>query len=226
LIVTEPKVTKGVYKNAQGKRIPRVTTITGCWSPSKEGLLRWAWQCGIDGKDYRDERDTAAGIGTICHSMVEDSIKGLTPDAVRSKWSMAAPDHFLKADVSFGAYLKWAEQHRFKPLETEVSLISQEFQYGGTMDCVPELDGEVYVMDWKTGSIYPPAVMQLASYRQLWNENRETKIKEGHLIRFDKETGSFTTHFFPEAVLDFGWECFVALRRTYELDKILSKAIG
>jgi len=58
-----------IYKNAQGKRIPGVTTVISNLGWSKGGLMHWAWEQGINGIDYKETRDKAADTGTIAHAM-------------------------------------------------------------------------------------------------------------------------------------------------------------
>ena len=63
-----------IYKNAEGKRLPSVTTIIGRFKDSG-GFVHWAWDLGIQGIDYRKVRDAAADAGTIAHHLVEADIR-------------------------------------------------------------------------------------------------------------------------------------------------------
>ena len=66
------------YFNCNGDRLPGVTTVLGVLD--KPALMYWAWQCGMNGQDFRKVRDTAASIGTIAHLMVMCHLSGKTPD--------------------------------------------------------------------------------------------------------------------------------------------------
>jgi hypothetical protein len=81
-------------------------------------------------------------------------------------------------------------------------------------------------MDLKTSSgIYRDHLIQVAAYRHLWEENTGGKITGGfHILRFSREDGDFSHHFFPE--LDDAWEMFKHLRAAYDLDLKLKKRAG
>ena len=65
-----------------------------------------------------------------------------------------------------------AREHGLRPLEVEAFLINEALGYGGTLDLIAELDGEVWLLDWKTGksvawpdgSVYADHRLQLAAY--------------------------------------------------------------
>src|SRR5438132_12109886 len=116
------------YKNAKGERIPGTTTIIGSnlgWS--KGGLMHWAWEQGMNGKDYRTVRDEAADAGTLAHKMVEHWIRGIefSPDG-------ATPETLGLATTAFGGFLTWARHSRLEVLATEVHLVSEAHQYGAS----------------------------------------------------------------------------------------------
>ena len=63
-------------------------------------------------------------------------------------------------------------EHGLRPLEVEAFLLHETLGYGGTCDLIAELDGEVWLLDWKTGSsvatpdgaVYRDHRLQLAAY--------------------------------------------------------------
>jgi len=61
-----------------GKRVAGVTTKIGRYK-SADSLIHWAWQCGINGLDYREEKKKAGDIGTDLHNLAEEYIKGNEP---------------------------------------------------------------------------------------------------------------------------------------------------
>lgn len=73
-------MTATIYKDRSGKRVPSVTTILSRFKESG-GLLHWAWNLGIEGKDYRAERDKAADSGTLVHEMIDRHFSGKDPFA-------------------------------------------------------------------------------------------------------------------------------------------------
>ncbi|HXF89553.1 MAG TPA: PD-(D/E)XK nuclease family protein [Xanthobacteraceae bacterium] len=210
-----------IYRDLAGNRLPSVTTIISRFKDSG-GLIHWAWQLGIDGKDYRQERQKAADAGTIAHQMIEAHIKG-------EPWKPAEPadaDVLAKARAGFAAYLKWAEMSRLVIRHTEVPLCSETHKYGGCLDAIGTLDNQLILIDWKSSNaIYHDYLIQMAAYKALWEENypgEEHKITGGfHLCRFSKENCDFSHHHYPN--LDDAWEAFLLMRRLYDLDKQLKK---
>jgi hypothetical protein len=62
--------------------------------------------------------------------------------------------------------------HGLRPLEVEAFLLHETLGFGGTCDLIAEIDGEVWLLDWKTGSsvatpdgtVYRDHRLQLAAY--------------------------------------------------------------
>ena len=69
------------YTNADGDRVPGVTTVIGSnlgWS--KNGLMWWANKHGRAGRDMKgayDEANAAGAIGTCVHDRIEAYVHGL-----------------------------------------------------------------------------------------------------------------------------------------------------
>lgn len=205
-----------IYK-VDGKRVPSVTTVLSRFKDAG-GLIHWAWSLGAEGKDYRQERDKAATVGTACHSLVEADIRGTEPDTAQF------PDEVMeKAHQAFANYERWRDQTHLKPIEAEVSLVSERYRYGGTFDAVL-IDGELSLADWKTSNRpYPEHLIQLAAYGNLWHEHNPDKPLTGgyHLLLFSKDHGDWSHKHFAE--LDEPWEAFKLMRELYELDKSIKK---
>lgn len=212
---------KGGYFNAAGKRIPGTTTIISRFKESG-GLIRWAWQCGMDGIDYEAERDSAATVGTMAHEMVECWIldRDWRPPAD------ADAEAVEKAQGAFGAFLTWARQSSLKVTHTEVRMVSETYQFGGTLDAML-VNGDLCLGDWKSSnSVHRDYLIQLAAYGMLWRENHPDQPITGgyHLVRFSKTDGDFEHRHFPK--LDDAERSFVLMRELYELDKKLKKRVG
>lgn len=209
------------YHLADGTRVPGVTTIIGRFKESG-ALIHWAWEQGRDGADYRAVRDAAAQAGVLAHAMVEAHLRGESPDDVAEK---APADIRGKAETAFLSFLTWADAHKLSVVETEMSLVSEEHEFGGTLDCcVLQLNGELVIGDWKTsGGIYSDHLLQIAAYRGLFEENFPDReiAPGGHIMRFDKHEGDFHHHYFQGLGLE--WEQFLLFRKAYENDKIISK---
>src|SRR6185436_7060829 len=135
------------------------------------------------GLDHRAERDKAADAGTACHKMAEAYAKGKTFD--RSQFSKQTLE---KADHAFKAFLEWAKASSFRIGHSEVSLVSEQHKYGGTLDCML-VNNQLALGDYKTSnSIRMGMLVQLAAYQKLWEEAHPDQPITGgfHLLRFSK----------------------------------------
>jgi hypothetical protein len=218
---------KGYY--IDGVRVPGVTTILSRFKESG-GLIHWAWKLGIDGKDYRAERDAAADAGTIAHALVEQYIHDEKPTVPAGTDKEVAK----KARRAFKSYLEWEKRTQLEILEdktfgrcTEVSLTSKSLMVGGTIDAIGVIEGRVCLLDWKSSNgVYCDYILQLAAYVEIWNENNPgSRISNGgaELIRFSKENADFSHHHFEG--FDDEIEAFRLMRRLYDLDKKIRKRV-
>lgn len=202
---------KGGYFVADGTRVPSVTTILGRFK-SSEALIKWAWEQGRDGKDYRETRDAAAAAGTMAHAAVEAHIRG-KPFEFEGDIETVA-----NAKRSFGAFLEWLEQMRLRVTHTEMPLVSEKYRFGGTFDAII-VGNQRAMCDWKcSNGVYGEYLCQVAAYGLLWEENFPDEPIAGgyHLVRFDRKYADFTHHWWVE--LDAAREAFLLMRRLYELD--------
>ncbi len=221
---------KGGYRDADGKRIPGVTTIIGRFKESG-ALIRWAYGRGRDGEKLYESRDKAGEAGTAAHEMCERHIKGDIlieggePTAKAREVANVPDEMFPLVWSSFQAYLAWERQTQLKIVETEQSYVSEKYRYGGTPDAIGEIDSKLCLVDWKTSNaVYGDHLYQLAAYRVLWEEHHNQALDGGyHLLRFAKTHGDFTHHFWPN--LDEAIEGFKLMRRLYEIDKDIKRRV-
>lgn len=213
-----------VYKNSAGNRLPSVTTIIGKFKQS-DGLIHWAWKLGIEGRDYKKEKQKAADSGTIAHNMVEAHLRGETwvDDGEFGK------EIVDKGRRAFENYLRWADTTKVDVLYAEVPLISEAHQFGGCLDaigfCKAMHEGHA-IFDWKSSNaLYADYLFQLGAYRILWNENYPDVPLIGgtHLLRFSKDDGVFTHKYFDD--LKAEEESFLLMRQLYEKVKVAEKRI-
>src|SRR5574340_1214992 len=102
------------YKLKDGTRVSGVTTIiSGVQLGGVEGLLYWANKEGLEGRNYKDSRQSAADAGTCAHAMVEASIHGTMADLSAFKTETVE-----RAKGAFDAYLKWATQTKLQAVQT------------------------------------------------------------------------------------------------------------
>lgn len=211
------------YKNAAGQRVSGVTTIiSGNLGWNKQALMYWAWNEGVEGRDFRQSRDKAADAGTIGHYLIDCHIHGIEPDT-----KSFDPELLDKAETCLLNFLEWADMFQFQAIETEVHLVSEKYQYGATPDCIATVLGKRALLDWKTGNgVYADHLIQLAAYKVAWTEVNPTRPLDGgyHLLRIGKEDASFHHHHW--AALPEAWTAFEHLLELNKLKKKLEKMGG
>jgi len=223
-VIKIPHPKKG-YHLKNGTRVPGTTTIIGRFKDAS-GLLYWACEQGKaiergEISSLYDKRDAAADAGTLAHSLVEAHINKeplpIIPDTDIGK----------QAQQGYENYLRWAEDNRIKVISQEMEMVSEEYLFGGCPDAMGIDSREMLcILDWKTSNgVYPDYLIQIAAYRQLWEENHPDQPVTGgfHLLRFSKEHADFAHHYWAE--LDTAWEQFKLFRAAYDNDKLLKKRI-
>lgn len=208
------------YRLANGDVVPGVTTILGKYK-DPGGLVHWAWSLGLEGKDYRRERDDAGDTGHIAHDLIDCDIHGREMPETNDARAVAALD----------AFREWRTMVKLEIVDTERPLVSEMHRYGGTYDALATVNGKLVLLDWKTSNkLYPEMVAQLAAYRQLIREackkgQRQMCPETAVLLRVGKEFGDFHHHQFTSECLDAGWERFRASQWLCETDSVLKRMV-
>jgi hypothetical protein len=206
------------YKNKTGDRLPSVTTILGRFKESG-GLLYWAWNLGRDGISMDSVKEKACTAGTIAHQWIEDELHG--KELTVYKDVPAAT--FKQAENAFEQFKVWRKGFNLEVTHTEISLVSEKYQFGGTLDGVT-FNGKPAVLDWKTSnSIFPDYLYQCAAYALLLEENYGVKIDEAHILRVSKDNADFEHRRF--AGLDDAKEVFKLFAKAYHLVKKVDKRV-
>ena len=107
---------------------------------------------------------SAMDRGSRIHASIEQILRRepVTIDP-RDEAAVAGARAWLNAQV---------RDHGLRPLEVEAYLIHETMGYGGTCDLIAEIDGETWLLDWKSGSsvatpqgtVYRDHRLQLAAY--------------------------------------------------------------
>lgn len=167
---------RNIYKLKDGAIVPGVTTIIN--QLDKPALLDWAWRLGKEGKDWREERDSAGDIGTLVHEAV---LHFLTNESVDFKDSTVSK--------CFGKFLHWWDEETTrlgKPtIIVEQAMVSEKYGFGGQPD--------IFAVEWerridvKTSSgVYESYWYQLAGYDLLGIENGQ-KATEHQILWLPKD---------------------------------------
>jgi len=203
-----------IYKNKNDKRLKSVTTIiNGNLGWSKGALIGWTRKHCLNGEDSMKLLKEAGRIGTLAHIMIEEFIKGGVV-----KLDDYTPNEISQAKTAYYAFYNWIANNNVEFHETELKLVSEQYQFGGTFDAICEVNGKLVICDWKTSTgVYDEFLIQLGAYRQLIQENLDYKIKGAILLKLDKEEkGVYEEHHYKIKDLNWGWKMFKLLLKIQE----------
>ena len=216
------------YYNNKGEVIPSCTTILSILNESN-GLLFWANNLGFNGIKLTDEQNFNTNIGTLTHKLIEINLnKNINNEKTDfNHYTDSERFHALRAYRNFKLFKK---ENKFKPLLLEKELVSNEYNFGGTIDYIGKVGDVNVICDYKTSKSFSfKYALQLSGYRQLFLENRNNlKIKKNfnldgvlilRLSKFNK--GEYETKFISNDELNEYWELFKYLINIYSLSKKL-----
>lgn len=206
-----------VYHNQSGKRVPSVTTYLHVLN--KPALLKWAWECGLEGIDYTKVRDNAADIGTLAHYLVLCHLASEAPDVTEY-----SPADLEKAETCLLKFWEWERSRKIEPIMLEEPLVSEEFQYGGTIDFYGRVDGIPTLLDFKTGKgVYDEMLYQVAAYARLLREHLQD-VRQVKILRIGRnpEEG-FEERTMDSARMVLYFDVFLACQKIYTLQKRIRK---
>ncbi len=193
------EINHAYYRETESKkeRLIGVTTLIGVLD--KPALIPWAVGVTVeyirqhldrlqedprlllsDAKAESDKLKTeAADIGTRIHAWIENHIKGI-------KQEMPEDERVIKGVVSF---LNWEKENKVEYLESERLVYSKHYGYAGIIDVLARINGNLYLLDIKTGnSIYAEVKLQTAAYQQAYEEETNKHLKGRIVLRLSKET--------------------------------------
>jgi hypothetical protein len=126
--------------------------------------------------NWREVRDEAGDIGTQVHDLLEvflQGIQGAVPCDIEAPNAQAL-------ELFNAATNKLAEIGPYTVLATEQKVVNEDEWYAGRFDALLEVDGETWLIDFKTGgAFYPEWGLQLAAYADAWEHcEYYNRIKE------------------------------------------------
>jgi hypothetical protein len=208
------------YETSDGEWVPGVTTIIGL--RAKDALVGWAFGVGKSNPDLKSiyqYTDELAEIGSAAHAIIGAHLKGVDPDL-----SDFTPNTVQAAGVPVMKFMEWKLGHKFELIASEKSYVSDKHRFGGTLDVLAKIDGQVTVLDIKTGkSIFPEHFFQCAAYAELVAETglRPDAIRILQIGRVGSE--GFTERTMTEWSLHWRW--FLAMREVYEIERLLDRKV-
>lgn len=176
------------------------------WEITPEVVEKWS-------KERRRISEEAKDIWTIVHARAE----------AYSTWFPTEMPEQEEARNWVLAFLDREKEHWIKFLENERFVYSKKYWYCGKFDTIVECDWKKYLADFKTAKgFYPMEMwMQLAWYRNAYEEETGEKLDWQFIVRFDKGTGDFSIHRCKDYEKDL--EAFLSALTLYKRKKELDK---
>ena len=153
--------------------------------------------------------------------------------ALESILRREAPAYLDPADEpAIAGARAWLNQRKVKPIEVEAFLINETVGYGGTCDLIAEIDGEVWLLDWKTsksvawadGKVYNEMRLQLAAYSRaefIARVGDDVRYPLPEITRFGiVHVTDGGTKLYEAVVTDADWRTFRACLWIYEWLKV------
>ena len=170
------------YSTDGEKFYPSVTTILEVY-PKGFGFEQWLKDVGDKAKDIADR---AAAFGSKVHDATERLNKG-----EELSWIEEGKENYtLEEWKSLLKYSDFWAKTKPELIANEQAYCSEKLGYGGTIDRVVRIIGELWLIDIKTSNyIHTSHELQLAAYAQMWNEfNPKYEIKNTGILHLKAAT--------------------------------------
>jgi hypothetical protein len=196
---------------------------------TKEEAVSWAFSAGNMRKSdsLYGGRDKAANIGTIAHEILHQREKGFEIDHSNIQ------DEIWKLALGcVESHDKWFEGQNIETVLFEKDFVSEQYLYGGTLDKLAFINGELTLIDYKTGKdLYETNFIQLIAYvnlalEQLFNGKQLYPVKRGIAVNMPKTKGnSFAIKSVPvETLFEAGYfKWFLSSRDAYYAEEQTKK---
>ena len=157
------------FDEKTGNYLPSATTILDVY-PKGYGFQQWLKDLGSNA----DEVLRRAGEqGTNVHSAIELFLLDH-----KLEWVNGEKDNYtLDEWMMICRFMDFYKTYKPEVIAVEESLVSSDLGYGGTLDLVCKINGEVWYIDYKSGNaIYKTHKIQGVAYKNLWNSQRDQQI--------------------------------------------------
>jgi len=200
----------------EGKQVPAVTRVVDAVSP--KNLTEWAAMAGADwwannyeestGLPWKERMEMqsflydgirhahkwisreAQNIGSDVHKWIELWIK------FKIHGGSAVADYPYEVKTPMENFHKWVESREVEWIDSEKKVYSKFWNYAGTIDALAKINGELYVIDFKTSAkIYKEYYLQIYGYAQaiheMVNDDSNKHYPKGMIVRLDKNENKF-----------------------------------
>ena len=201
------------YYKRNGEYYPSITYVLGYY-PKGKHFEEWLKKVGY-ASEYIVKK--AAEQGTQVHEMIEDYLNGKELNFLSPSGN---PMYDPTVWQGFLRFVEWWETYNPTLLETEVHLFSDKLKVAGTCDLVCEIDGEVWIIDFKfSNHLQTTYELQTAVYAKCYEECFGKKADRLGILWLKSSKRKFN----KEKMQGKGWEMFESSRTQDEnLDLFLT----
>ena len=151
-----------------------VTTILGEAAPVPQGL-RLFWQ-----NNTKEESETIFNDAAVKGSNVHNGIQKLLAGEALN----LLQDYTDKEKKGLVAFVDWFRTFKPQDYESEQPIASMQYQYAGTLDFVCVINGERWLIDFKTSNaIHFSHQLQVLAYKQAYEESHGKPIDRCFILR-------------------------------------------
>ena len=202
---------KGKKKEKFLGHFPSVTTCLQAY-PTSEQLVKWMAEKGFH--ESREIRDAAGRAGTKIHSAIDSLLGGGT---------LVEESYTTEEWVKLTSFVDWHKEFKPEIIMTEFSIFSKKGKYAGRVDCLAKLNGEVYLIDWKSSrSIHESAILQVSAYASAVEENTDIKINNTAILQMGAQNKNGYRFVVQDDWRD-QYKVFEHVRATWQYDQYDSK---
>jgi ATP-dependent exoDNAse (exonuclease V) beta subunit len=181
----------------EGKQVPAVTRVVDAVSP--KSLTEWAAKAGAEMQAivydgirfaHKEISREAQNIGSDVHKWIELWIK------FQISGGESITEYPEDVRVPMENFHKWVESREVEWIASEKKIYSKFWNYAGTIDALAKINGELYVIDFKTSAkIYKEYYLQVYGYAQAIHEMvnglNNQYYPKGMIVRLDKNEDKF-----------------------------------
>ncbi len=153
-----------------GNYYPSATTVLDVY-PKGYGFQQWLKDLGSNSEEVLKR---AGEQGTHIHEGIQSLLNGN-----EIKWIDGEKDNYtLDEWLMIRKFYEFYETYKPEVIAVEETLVSSTLGFGGTLDLVCRLQGQIWYIDWKSGgAIYKGNKIQGSAYQKLWNSQRKEQIE-------------------------------------------------
>lgn len=208
------------YKR-NGKYYPSITYVLNSY-PKGNHFEDWLKKVGY-ASEYIVKK--SAEEGTAVHNLIESYLEGKELNFLNS---YGDPQYNTDVWQMFLKFVEFWELYQPKLIESEVFLFSDEVEVAGTCDLVCEINGELWIIDFKTSNhLHKAYDLQLATYSKCYEECFGKKINNIGILwlksskrKLNKEKmqGKGWEIYIPEKSVDENFELFKLVKKLHDLE--------